>query len=282
MGKACHVCNHPKRLEIDRQLIQGISHTKISREYEVSASSVRSHAENHISRQLVKSQEMKQAVESAGLVTEIEDLLRRSKKILNSAERDGKLAIALGAIRETRGTLELMAKICATIYQIQAQELQAQQSEHDESVDVEMQARLKLLSDAELSMLTALNEKMCGLRKDDVVQAVVNEYKNSYFDGQTLKKRIRYRRRVHATIDDNEEWTDEKEQQAQDEERAHEQEQQEEAGKHIPLDLESLNLHEDHAKAGIWGRKEDAFARAVVPGSIRTQSPELRRIFDFD
>jgi hypothetical protein len=180
----CQICNLNKsdRLEAERRALAGGNFQQISRDYSVSAVSLRNHMDNHVSRQLAKSQEMKQAIDNAGLVSEIEDLLKRSKGILRRAERDGKLGIALGAIRETRGTLELMAKICATIYQIQAQELQAQQMQQEDSSSIESQEGLKRLSDAELSLLIALYEKIAGERTDDVVKAIINEHRFDYDD----------------------------------------------------------------------------------------------------
>jgi transposase-like protein len=275
MTQVCQVCNHAKRLEIDRQLVQGKSHASISREYGVSSDSIRNHANSHLSRQLVKSHEMKQAIESAGLVTEIEDLLKRSKHILRRAERDGKLSVALGAIRETRGTLELMAKICATIYQIQAQELQAQQNDQEDANDTMLHENMHRLTDTELSMLVALTEKMAGERFDDVIKAVMQE---PSYSSATRPKRIR--RRVPACMVD-EEWSEEREQQAIEEENFLPLEPDLlEPLEQEPLSLNNLNLTE--SKAGTWGRKKSPFERAVEPGSIRTSNPQLRRLYDMD
>jgi len=278
MAQICQVCNHPKRLEIDRQLVQGISHTRISREYDVSINSVMRHAENHLSRQLVKSMEMKQAMQNAGLVNEIESLLNKSKSILNKAEADGKLNLALNAIRETRGTLELMAKICATIYQIQAQELQAQQGIDDDTTRA--QEGLEKLTDLELDMLIALTEKMRGERKDDVVRAVMQEAKLNYHPAPKLASR-RSGRRLPASYDDT--WSDEREQQAQAEEIALAEIEPEplEPLAHKPLDLDELSLTEQ-AHAGTWGERDNPLKRTADPGSIRTTDPQLRRLYGLD
>lgn len=278
MAQICQVCNHSKRLEIDRQLVQGISHTKIAQDYGVSMWSVRAHAENHLSRQLVKSVELKQAMQNAGLVNEIESLLNKSKSILNKAEADGKLNLALNAIRETRGTLELMAKICATIYQIQAQELQAQQGIDDDATRT--QEGLEKLSDAELNMLMALTEKMRGERKDDVIRAVMQEASFSYHPAPKSAPR-RSRRRLPANYD--EEWNEDREQQAIEEEKALAEIEPDELEPlvHKPLDLDELSLT-DHSQAGTWGAHDNPLKGTADPGSIRTTDPQLRRMYGLD
>lgn len=278
MAQICQVCNHPKRLEIDRLLVQGISFQKIANQFAVDAQSIRRHKENHLSRQLIKSHELKEAMQSGNLLTEIEDLLSRSKVILIRAEKEGKLGLALGAIRETRGTLELMSKIAITLHQMRAQELQAQQGVDDEASVC--REGLEKLSDTELSMLLALTEKMAGHRRDDVIKVVMQEASFSYHPSLKSAPR-RSGRRLPACYDD--EWTEDKEQQALEEEKALaeiEPDELEPLG-HTPLDLDELSLTE-HAHAGTWGARDDTFKRAVEPGSIRTTDPQLRRLFDLD
>ena len=60
MTMVCSICNHPKKLEIDRALIQGLNFSKIARDYEVSSDALRNHRDNHLSRQLVTAMEKKE------------------------------------------------------------------------------------------------------------------------------------------------------------------------------------------------------------------------------
>lgn len=257
MGQACHICNHPDRLEIDRQLVKGISHSKIVREFEVPYDSLRYHSLNHLSRQLIKSQEMQEAIQSGGLVAEIESLLARSKNILDKAEAKGQMNLALNAIKETRGTLDLLARIAATLHQIRAQELQQQQSENDEQREIYDKEQVARLTDDELSMLIALGEKLSGERKDDVITSVLREQGNRYIpitpyipSHQYQAKPKRRRTRPPVTEEEDESTPD--------------------------------NQAADVKSSGVWSGREDPFARAVVPGSIRTNSPELRKLLDLD
>jgi transposase-like protein len=279
MSQACSICNHDKRLEIDREIVRGISISRIAREYDVSWDSVRYHADNHLSRQLIKSQEMKEAAINGNLLNEMEDLLKRSKHILRRAEREGALNTALGAIRETRGTLELMSKIAVTLHQIRAQELEAQRMEDTLKQDTTFHEGIKGLTDAELAMFEALVDKMSGDRNDDVIKSVTREFATNFHAIPEPPKRSR--RRMPQAIKVDEEWSEEREQQAIEEENALAQLELEPLG-HKPLDLDKLGLF-DEPKAGVWGRdSRPMFERAVEPGSVRTSDPQLRRLFDME
>ena len=177
MANACTICNHSNRLDIDRALVAGRSHAGISREFGVSDDALRNHMDNHLSRQLIKSNELKKAMESGNLLNEIEDLLTRSKHIMRRAEHDGRLTLALNAIKETRGTLELMSKIAVTLHQIRAQELEAERMQNNAGQEAIQQEGLERLSTPELDMLMALYEKMAGERNDDVVAVTLEQFK---------------------------------------------------------------------------------------------------------
>lgn len=272
MGQVCQICNHPNRLEIDRELVKGISHSKIANQFGVDSQAVRRHGELHLSRQLVKSYEMRQAIESTGLVTEIQDLLKRSKHILRRAERDDKLSLALGAIRETRGTLELMARICSTIFQIEQAQLQAQQMEQEGTSSTEFQEGISRLSDAELTLYEALMQKMDGERDDDVALAALSEIKAESWRYIKPPEPKRPRRRV-TSIEVDESWDDSKEQQAQEEEKAPVlQPEPLPTLEHVPLDLESLELDEDDKPSrSTWGSsKQSSLETALRTGTLRT------------
>lgn len=279
MPQACTICNHDKRLEIDREIVRGISISRIAREYDVSWDSVKYHADNHLSRQLIKSQEMKEAAINGNLLNEMEDLLKRSKHILRRAEREGALNTALGAIRETRGTLELMSKIAVTLHQIRAQELEAQQREQIGHEENSFNEDIKRLSFAELMMFEALVDKMSGNRNDDVIKSVTRELSTNIHTMQEPPKRSR--RRMPEAIKVDEEWTEEREQQAIEEANALAALELEPLD-HKPLDLDKLGIFPE-PKAGVWGRdSRGMFAGAVEPGSIRTTDPQLRRLFDME
>lgn len=264
----CQVCNLNKseRLELEKSFLNNQSQASLSRDYNVSVDSIRNHMQNHVSRQLVKSVEMRQAMESGNLLGEIEDLLSRSKHILRRAERDGRLNLALNAIKETRGTLELMSRIAVTLHQIRTAELQAQQEQEGGTHSAEFQEGLSRLSDAELTLFEALMEKMAGVRDDDVALTTLREIKAESWRYIPIPEPKRPRRSV-PVIEDVE-WTEEREQAAVAEAQAPVIAPEPlQPLQHKPLDLESLELDEP---AGTWGRKESSLETALRTGTLRT------------
>lgn len=119
MGQKCKICNHPERLEIDRQLIQGTARLGIARKYNFNPSSVDFHAKEHLSRQLLKSHEIKERIDSTKLLDEVETCLNKTKDILFQAELDKKATLQLQAIREIRSTIELLLKLGIDLARLQ-------------------------------------------------------------------------------------------------------------------------------------------------------------------
>jgi hypothetical protein len=290
MSNICKICNHPDRLLIDREIVKGISHSSIARRFNVSGDSVRYHAMNHLSRQLIKSNEMQQAIVSGGLVSEMEDLLTRSKNILNKAEAKGQLNTALSAISQTRGTLELMAKIAATLHQIRAQELERSQGASDEDYEPLPPDAIDRLNNGELMMFIAISEKLMGNRSknEDVVITVLKELKGTYdptlpcppsayytlYTDKNRRKRTRTKLPKNY-VDPDLEWSEEK---ALAEER--ELARQEEERSHPIREREEFHSEDTPSQAWTWKCDEDPFKDAVVPGSIRTSNLALKSFLE--
>ncbi len=288
MGMSCSICNNSKRLEIDRELVKGISHSKIARVFNVSHDSVRYHSINHLSRQLIKSNEMQQAIVSGGLVSEMEDLLTRSKNILNKAEAKGQLNTALSAIAQTRGTLELMAKIAATLHQIRAQELERSQHVDEDYVALPDNA-IDRLNNGELSMFIAISEKLFGERSkhEDVIISVLKELKqtidptlpcspSAYYTLNTDKKRRkRTRTRFPKKFVDTP-WDEEK---ALAEERELQRQELERTSSNAEMEDDIPVIYPEvippSAQAGTWESGKDPLKHAVVPGTVRVHTNNL-------
>jgi hypothetical protein len=110
--RSCTVCVHAKREEIDRALVEGVSAAEISGRYRtVGERAVRRHRSNHLPAKLVMAEKAAQVAEADDLLEQVGDLQRRALAILDKAEEVGELKTALSAIRETRGNLELLAKL---------------------------------------------------------------------------------------------------------------------------------------------------------------------------
>jgi hypothetical protein len=111
MPRKCTVCAHPDRVEIDRALVAGVANRRIASQRNVTERAVRHHKTNHLPAKLVMATAASEVAEADALLDRVRDLQGRVYGILDKAEGAGDLRTALGAIREARGTLELLAKL---------------------------------------------------------------------------------------------------------------------------------------------------------------------------
>jgi len=167
MAMACKICNHPKKLEIDRMLVAGKSYQMVANKYGVDWQAVRRHKENHLSRQLVTAMAKKELTESMDLLSRIEKIISRAEKIFrrnyskNTTTGDN---LALKSISEQRSTIELLAKIAAFLHESRAMELQA--NNRDEELAEEQKKQLQVLSSDELIIFRSILDKMKSGDKD--------------------------------------------------------------------------------------------------------------------
>ena len=158
MAMACTICNHDKRIEIDRMIVQGISLAKIAKKYDVPYQSLYNHSQNHLTRQLVTAMAKKELTESMDLLARIEDILSKAKNIFDRNYEKGKDSLALKALSEQRSTIELLAKIAAFLHESRAMELQA--NNRDEEKEQEYKKQLVCLSSDELVIFRSILAKM--------------------------------------------------------------------------------------------------------------------------
>src|ERR671916_2786607 len=111
MPRACTVCEHPEREAIDRVLVGGASNRSVASLHDVSEAAVRRHKSNHLPAKLVMAEKAAEVAEADTLLEQVKGLQGRAYAILEKAEETGELRTALGAIREARGNLELLAKL---------------------------------------------------------------------------------------------------------------------------------------------------------------------------
>ena len=113
MPPKCTICTHKKRNEIDSALVNGSESLRsIAKQYETTAASLKRHKDSgHIHQKIAKAQNAKDATEGSDLFVQVQDLSSRALSILAQAEGTGDLRTACAAIREVRGTLELLLKV---------------------------------------------------------------------------------------------------------------------------------------------------------------------------
>ena len=111
MPRTCTICTHPELEAINRALVDGTPNRRIAAHYTVSEQAVRRHKADHLPAHLVKAREAEEIAEADELLSQVRTLQARALTILDKAEGAGDLRAALGAIREARGNLELLAKL---------------------------------------------------------------------------------------------------------------------------------------------------------------------------
>lgn len=112
MPGRCTVCRHPRLEEIDRAIVGGASHRQIAADFGVTRQAVQRHSANgHVAAALLKAKDAAELVRADGLLGEVQALRDRALDCLTKAEAAGDLSTALKAIREARGSVELLAKL---------------------------------------------------------------------------------------------------------------------------------------------------------------------------
>jgi hypothetical protein len=112
MPRRCSVCTHPDRENIDEALVGATALSALSAKYrDISEDALGRHKANHLPAKLVMAEKAKEVAQADGLLEQVRDLQGRALAILDQAELSGDLRTALGAIREARGNLELLAKL---------------------------------------------------------------------------------------------------------------------------------------------------------------------------
>ena len=158
MSRVCVICSHPKRLRIDRAIVGGKVLADIARTYNVPYQALWGHSRHHLSRQLLKSYQMKQMLDLEAVSHEFQSFFERMKELYNRLEGEEPSHVHAAIARELRAGLESIAKwgiSLQTISQQQAQEQFQQQS-------ASMKLAFDRLSSQELQMFKYLLAKMSG------------------------------------------------------------------------------------------------------------------------
>ena len=111
MAMVCTICRHEGREAIDRALLGGETLRNIAERYGVSTTALHRHKARDISKALVRAAEAQEIAHDRDLLERVRDLVESAHGILATAEARGDHRTALAAIREVRGTLELLGKI---------------------------------------------------------------------------------------------------------------------------------------------------------------------------
>jgi hypothetical protein len=112
MARTCTVCAHPERHAIDLALVNGQPCRSIASRYvTIGRMALERHKSTHLPVKLVNAEAAADLAEAGDLLGQVRDLQTSALRILQKAEKAGDLRTALGAIREARSNLELLAKL---------------------------------------------------------------------------------------------------------------------------------------------------------------------------
>lgn len=162
MAAKCRVCSHKKTQEIENDIVQGMAHTQIGKKYNIHFQSVRYHSENHLPDKLVRAVQNKKSNHAENILDGINNLLQRTKDILDSAEERGHNRLALDAIKEARGTYELLSKIAVKLEEYRRQD----KEDEVDLVKQHVEKGLQALSTAELKTYIQLQGKIASADPD--------------------------------------------------------------------------------------------------------------------
>ncbi len=112
MPRACTICTHDQKQEIDRALLEGQTLRSISQQFAVSTWALARHRDSgHIPAAIIKALEVEEVADASDLLGQMQRLHARTLSILSDAELRGDQRTALAAVREARGNLELLTKL---------------------------------------------------------------------------------------------------------------------------------------------------------------------------
>ncbi len=115
MSRVCTICTHKSRAKIDQALVERQAFRAIARQHNVSKDALLRHHDDHLPAALVKAQAATEAAQADALLAQVVDLRDKALDVLDTAQESEDLRAAIGAIREARGCVELLAKLAGQL-----------------------------------------------------------------------------------------------------------------------------------------------------------------------
>jgi ATP-dependent Lon protease len=119
MARTCTICNHDKRIEIDKALLEGTPVRHIAAQYGTSTGTLQRH-KSHLTGTMAKSEHAKEITRAADdLVGKLVDLQTETHEVLETAKSQGNLNMILQAVGKASQLIETQAKIAGQIKESQ-------------------------------------------------------------------------------------------------------------------------------------------------------------------
>lgn len=111
MPRACTVCIHPKRPEIDSALLASEPFRHIASRFDTSTAALQRHKADHIPAHVATAKDAADVAIADDLLQQIKALRNKAISILQKAEEAGDYRTALMGIREARGCVETLLEV---------------------------------------------------------------------------------------------------------------------------------------------------------------------------
>ena len=115
MPPTCTICRHRERDAIESALVAGEPLRNIAKRHGTSPATLIRHRENCTGATLAAAQQAAEVARGDDLLSQVLDLQARTLGILQRAEEAGDGRLALGAIREARGNLDLLGRLAGEL-----------------------------------------------------------------------------------------------------------------------------------------------------------------------
>lgn len=154
MSKPCRICCDSRRLKIDQQLVKGDNMSEISRQFNIPYSTICNHKQNHLSRQLLKSQEIRELTMAETVAKDVSSIYSRLNSLLDKAEKKNHTRTFVMIAQEIRAYSEFLLRLQATFENMAREEGEKLHSDDAVIIDVSkvdditLRRLFKLLSEA--------------------------------------------------------------------------------------------------------------------------------------
>ena len=111
MSRTCTICTHTEKEDINRSLLDGEPFRHLAERTGTSTTALQRHKADHLPVTLSQAVKANEIALGGSLLEQLNGLQAKALGILTKAEQAGDLRTALMAVREVRGTLELVGKV---------------------------------------------------------------------------------------------------------------------------------------------------------------------------
>lgn len=110
MPQICTICRHEQRAQIDTALIENEPLRNIAERFGLTPTSLHRHKQ-HLSTELIMAKQAYEVAQATTLLDHLQYLISRLNTLAHKAEEDRAWPAAIGALREIRGCLTLLAQL---------------------------------------------------------------------------------------------------------------------------------------------------------------------------